>query len=86
MHPQCTNCGEDFKKEVGFYYGAMYAAYAVSGFFAVGAVVLFVYFLDVPLKTFFYFLIPGMIILLPWFYRTSRLLWINIFVRYDKEK
>ena len=86
MHKSCSHCKQDFEKETGFYYGAMYTAYLITVMYSLGLTAMIVWILkwmDIP--QFFYVLFPSMLILMPWFYRASRLLWINFFVRFDSK-
>jgi hypothetical protein len=86
MNKNCSVCGEDFNREVGFYYGAMYVSYALTVFYLIGMTFVFVWltgWFDIP--GFFYFLFPSMLILFPFFYRASRLVWLNFFVNYEAD-
>jgi hypothetical protein len=95
LNNKCPHCnqgdvfetkGEDFNREVGFYYGAMYVSYALTVFYLIGMTFVFVWltgWFDIP--GFFYFLFPSMLILFPFFYRASRLVWLNFFVNYEAD-
>lgn len=84
MNKSCSECGEDFNREVGFYYGAMYVSYGVTVAYLIGMTSIFVWFTGwFSLPGFFYFLFPSMLLLFPIFYRISRLIWLNIFVNYE---
>lgn len=91
INSKCSNCGEDFNREPGFYYGAAYVSYgltvalwvavfvALATFDAIG-LINFSFFQDAIL-----FLIVGVITLLalmPIMYRWSRSIWIHMFVQY----
>ncbi len=84
MNDSCAVCGEDFKKEPGFYYGAMYASYGLTVAIAVlWAVVLNV----LQLYEAFTYVISFSIIIIalfPVLYRIARLGYINVFVQYNK--
>jgi uncharacterized protein (DUF983 family) len=95
MHASCPHCGEDFKKEPGFYFGAAYVSYALTVALWVAVLVALITFdslgwieygfFENPLT----FLASGVItlvLLLPVLYRLSRSIWINIFVNYDEDK
>lgn len=81
MNSKCPHCGEDFERETGFYVGAMYASYALTIAYGVGLFLLIVLLLDLSAITFLIVFTITLILLLPWLYRTSRLFWINLFVR-----
>jgi len=84
MKKRCPVCGQDPELgEIGFYWGAMYIGYALS----VGVLLLMVaaaYFL------FGLTVIQSIItvsivhvLLIPYQFRTARLIWINMFVKYN---
>lgn len=81
MNSKCSHCGEDFERETGFYVGAMYASYALTIAYGVGLFLLLVLLLDYSAVTFLVVFTITLILLLTWLYRTSRLFWINLFVR-----
>jgi uncharacterized protein (DUF983 family) len=86
MNSHCSVCGEDFQREVGFYYGAMYVSYALTVAYMVGMTIVFVWLTGwFSIPGFFYFLFPSMLLLFPFFYRLSRLIWLNMFVKYQDE-
>ena len=81
MHHYCPSCGENFEREVGFYYGAMYINYA---FTVILGLIWFLFYYFIFGFDALPFLISYSIILLilfPWIFRTGRLIWINLFVR-----
>jgi hypothetical protein len=83
MHPSCPCCGQVFEPEPGYYYGAMYVSFGFST--AVFLLVLFVLNLLVAEITMAMVLTSVLVIVvgfLPITFRLSRVLWINIFVRY----
>ncbi len=86
MHDACTCCGEVYEREPGFFYGAMYVSYALmAGWFMVTwAIDTFI----VQSETWQYltFIITSIILLMPVTFRTSRLIWLNFFIHFDKEK
>lgn len=86
MHDKCPHCSELFNKEVGFYYGAMYVSYGVNIALGVGLFILMVLLLNVGLLIYLFSFLGLVIILFPWVMRISRLIYINIFVKYDSNK
>lgn len=86
MNKACNCCGEVFDKEPGYFYGAMYVSYGlmVAWFVFTWAIDTFI----VKSETWQYltFLIISIVTFMPLTFRTSRLIWINLFVRYDEEK
>lgn len=68
----------DFRQEPGFYLGAAILSYAMQAVFLLGAYLLLQVLIVLP---FWYFLGAFsvlLVLLLPFTFRTSRLLWINI--------
>jgi len=85
MNNTCIHCQQSYNPEVGFYYGAMYVSYALTTAYLVGSTIVFVWLTGwFSIPGFFYFLFPSMLVLFPFFYRLSRLIWLNFFVKYDK--
>jgi uncharacterized protein (DUF983 family) len=85
MNPTCTACGESFIPEPGYYYGAMYASYAISVALTLPTLVIFIAWLKFDIYYVLGVLIPTLLALTPLSFRLARLLWINIFVNYDAE-
>lgn len=86
MHNTCQCCDAGLQVEPGFYFGAMYFSYA----FVVGIMVvesLFLYFLlnNPSSWTYFTFIFATVILLLPWIFRYSRILFLHLFggISYD---
>ena len=84
MNPRCPVCGEDFKRETGFYFGAVYVSYALTVAFGIGLFLLLCVAFNMDVLPFLITFSVLLIILLPVFYRTARLTWINFFVPYKK--
>ncbi len=84
MNHRCPKCNEDFERETGFYYGAMYVSYGLTVAFGVGLFLLVCALLGYDAVTYLIVFAILQVILMPIFYRTSRLVWINFFVKYKK--
>ena len=82
MNDRCPVCNEDFKKEPGYYFGAAYVSYGVTVAFGLGLFLLLCVVFDVDPFDFIFIFSGILILLLPVFYRSARLIWINLFVRY----
>lgn len=86
MHEHCSECGHKFEKENGFFYGAMYASYAVTVAFSVATFVLtYLIYQDTPYWVYIINILVVLIVLAPLSYRAGRLIWINIFNGYNPE-
>tara|TARA_B110000438_G_C15592762_1_gene554615 strand:- start:79 stop:468 length:390 start_codon:yes stop_codon:yes gene_type:complete len=83
---KCLSCSLVYELELGFWYGAMYISYAIGV-----AIMLFFWGLTVslfPLVDVFYemlIVVLAISFLSPLNYHYSRLIWINIFVKYKDE-
>lgn len=86
-HEHCSNCDLKYSREPGFYYGAMYVSYGLG-------VALFVT-LWVSFNLFFKEVNAGLqvlivsiasIVLAPYFYALSKIIWANLFFPYEGEK
>ncbi len=86
MHKNCPVCKEDFERETGFYYGAMYVSYGLTVAFGVGVFLLTSVILGYDAVTFLVTFGILQIVLMPVFYRMARLVWINFFVRYKQKE
>lgn len=83
----CSNCGLKYEKEPGFYYGAMYVSYGLQ-------VILFVFFYSLFSLFFPNFSIGWQIVIIilaslivaPFVYALSKIIWINLFISYGKDK
>ena len=84
MHPHCTCCGQSFEPEPGFYFGAMYVSYGLGVvYFLAGFLVLY-YLIDLPGWLFLTIYTVTMVLLWPVIFRNSRVIYLYLFVRYDK--
>lgn len=86
MHEKCPSCGERYEKEPGYFTGSMYISYALMVAFMVTCFVGFVGIFDFDIYYVLGVVVVGMIVLLPVFFRLARLIWINLFVDYNKVK
>jgi uncharacterized protein (DUF983 family) len=84
MPKHCDSCGQKFELEVGFYYGSMYVSYALSIALGVSIfVAMAVLYPDFKMHEFLILLVTLLIIATPFLFRLSRVIWINLFVKYD---
>jgi uncharacterized protein (DUF983 family) len=85
MNKNCRHCGLKFEKEPSFFYGALYVSYGISS----GWFIIF-FFLDkfvLHMDTLFFAISITLFIVLvaPLTLRWSRLIWLNMFVKYDQK-
>ncbi len=86
MHDKCFNCGESFTKEIGFYYGAMYVSYGVNITIGIALFLITVLLFKMPLLVYLFIFLGISIVSFPIIMRVSRLIYINIFVKFNKDK
>jgi len=84
MHDRCSHCGEVFNKEVGFYYGAMYVSYGLNITYGISLFLVMVLLLKLNVMIFLFSFLGLVVVLFPVTMRISRLMYINLFVSYDK--
>jgi hypothetical protein len=82
INAHCSNCNMDFIPEIGFYWGATYVSYALTVAFSVATFIVSVLFFGVLKSLSFEYVTINavlMILLVPVFYRLSRMLWLWMF-------
>ncbi|WP_394758072.1 DUF983 domain-containing protein [Flavobacterium sp.] len=85
MHEKCSHCGQKYKIEPSFFFGAMFVSYGVSVGIGIIAFLVSHYQFKTNLKTSFISIIISLIALMPIIMRVSRNIWINIFIHFDKD-
>ncbi|WP_438963793.1 DUF983 domain-containing protein [Winogradskyella sp.] len=84
INDECSHCHTRYRMEPSFFYGSMYVSYAIGIAFAVTAFVVSYNIFDSSLNTAFMAIIITLIALIPVIMRLSRNIWINLFMKYDK--
>lgn len=82
MPDTCPKCGQKYFLEPGFYYGAMFISYIITGWFALFFVGFLMLVVGLGWETSFVLLLIVMAILFVWFFRLARAIWINFNVKY----
>lgn len=86
IHENCPSCGLKYSKEPGFYYGAMYVAYALAvALFVTLWVSMNLFFDNVSVGWQIGIIVFSAIVLTPYFYALSKIIWANLFIKYDKD-
>ncbi|MFD2586328.1 DUF983 domain-containing protein [Croceitalea marina] len=85
MHERCSHCQTKYKIEPSFFYGAMYVSYGVGLIFAGIAFAIAFLIIGTSLKNTYITIVITSVFLLPVIIRLSRNIWINIFMKYDKD-
>jgi len=86
MHERCSHCNTKYKIEPSFFYGAMYVSYGVGiAFAAVAFAITYFIMQATPLKA-FVAIVVTLVIFMPVIMRISRNIWINLFMKYDRNQ
>lgn len=88
MHANCPNCGLKYEREPGFFIGAMYVNYAFSVAIIVAAGITLNVFDIYNIYTFLLTVVGAILLLLPFLFRYSRILFLHLFggVSYKSDK
>ncbi len=82
MPQNCPVCGQKYFLGPGFYYGAMFISYIITGWFCLIFVGTLMLVFDVDLDWAFALLVVVIAILFVWIFRLARAIWINFNVKY----
>lgn len=86
LHETCSVCGVKYSKEPGFYYGAMYVNYGLGVALFVALWVSFnLFFPSVGVGWQIGLIIFFTVILTPYMYALSKIIWANLFMKYDED-
>lgn len=83
MHEQCTHCKQSYLPEPGFYYGAMFISYIITGWFSIGFVLFFHWVLDWSMAASFGLLLVLCALFFVFIFRFSRAVWLALMVKYN---
>ncbi|WP_298367844.1 DUF983 domain-containing protein [uncultured Lutibacter sp.] len=83
MKESCSNCNLKYMMEPSFYYGAMYITYALSVGISVATFIISNLIFKLNLLQCFIPIVVVLILTSPITLRFSRIIWINIFVKYN---
>lgn len=84
-HETCKSCNLKYEREPGFYYGAMFVSYALGVIVFVGLWALMHFaFPEVHVGWQITIILVSISLLGPYLYALSKIIWINMFVKYDK--
>lgn len=86
MPERCPHCSQSYMPEPGFYYGAMFISYILSGWFSIFLVLFLHWVLDWSMLASFGLLLAIGALLFVYVFRLSRSIWINLMVKYQPEK
>lgn len=83
MKTNCDRCGLIYDREQGFWYGAMYISYAMSVLTALISIVFLTLFTNWEIWVKLVVIVAVLVLLVPFIFRYSRNIWLNIFVHFD---
>lgn len=83
MLERCPKCDLNYFPEPGYYYGSMFISYIWTAFFCLFFMGIFFFWLGIDQNVAWGMLISFMLINFVYIFRISRLMWININVKYD---
>ena len=83
MHENCSKCGLKYMMEPSFYYGAMYVNYAISVAISIVTFVIVTLLFNFNMIESFIPIVIALFLTTPIAIRFSRIIWINLFVKYD---
>jgi len=84
MHKNCSHCKQEYVIEPGFYWGAMYVAYGLSGGMClILAAILFIGFKQWSTSTNMTIIILVALVSSPFVFKLARAVWIYAFVKHD---
>ena len=84
LHDNCPSCDLKYMMEPSFFFGAMYVNYALSVALFVGIFIIAKIIFGLTILQSFISIIIVSLLLTPYTLRLSRIIWINIFVDFDK--
>jgi len=83
LHKTCSQCDLKYMIEPSFFYGAMYVNYALTVGIGVATFVITRLFFELTLFQAFISVLLALLLLAPFNLRLSRILWINMFVKFE---
>ena len=83
MNETCSHCDLKFEKESGFFYGAMFVSYAIMVAWFLTTWVLNIILFKLSTYSYLGFVFLISILLSTITFRTSRLIWISFFTKYN---
>lgn len=85
MHNHCPKCGLKYMMEPSFYYGAMYVNYSLTVGISIITFAITTLIFNLSLIESFIPIVVVLLLTVPFSLRFSRIIWINIFVKYQPE-
>ncbi len=86
LHDNCSHCNLKYMMEPSFFFGAMYVNYGLAVALFVSVFIICKLLIGLTILQSFISIIVVSVLLTPLTLRLSRIIWINIFVSYQKKK
>ncbi len=83
IHKTCSHCGLLYEREPSFFYGAMYVSYGLTAGWFILWFFVDMFFLHMETLNFAILITLSIVVLSPITLRFSRMLWLNLFNKYD---
>ncbi len=84
LNAKCSHCGLYYDIEPSFFYGSMYVSYGLGVFIGVLIFLICYFVFKTNLRTCFVTILISLTILMPFIMRFARNVWINMFIKFDK--
>ena len=85
LHDNCPKCDLKYMMEPSFFFGAMYVNYGLAVALFIGVFIIAKVLFGLSILHSFITIVVVSLLLTPFTLRLSRIIWINIFVGYDKD-
>ncbi len=85
MNEECSYCGLNYEREPGFFYGAMYVSYGLMSGILIVWYIADLLWLHLSAIVLFLLVVASLLLFFPVAFRWARIIWLNFFVRYEKE-
>jgi len=86
MEEKCSCCGHKYEIETGFFYGAMYVAYALTVALSVATFIsTYLIYAETPYWVYIINILVVLVLMAPVTFRGGRLIWMNFFSSYKKD-
>lgn len=87
LNKRCPHCDTSYQLEPSFFYGSMYVSYTIGVALAVSVyLLLLVVGLAKNTLTSFFIIAASIVLLAPYIYQLSKVIWASFFIKYDPKK
>lgn len=81
----CPKCNLKYMREPSFFYGAMYVGYGISVAIAIALYFISTVVFNLSILQILILIAVGLTVVAPWSLRISRVIWIHLFIKYQKD-